>query len=90
MIRTERLWLRPFEARDRDAFAALNADPQVMRHFIAPLSPAETDILLARIASGWQKDGIALAAVERLSDGVFLGMVGLAKVRETSPALDGH
>lgn len=89
MIRTERLWLRPFEPRDRDGFVALNADPQVMRHFRAPLSAEETDTMLAKIAARWQEDGISFAAVERRSDGAFLGMIGVAIVREISTALDG-
>jgi ribosomal-protein-alanine N-acetyltransferase len=89
VIRTDRLWLRPFAPRDRDAFVALNADPEVMHHFPATLTAAETDAMLARIAARWQSDGISFAAVERLSDGAFLGMVGIAVVYEVSPALDG-
>lgn len=89
MITTDRLLLRPFADSDRAPFAALNADPEVMRHFPAPLSAAETDAMLARIASRWTEDGMSFAAVERRTDGAFLGMVGLAKMREMSPALDG-
>lgn len=74
---------------DRDAFAALNADPAVMRHFPAPLSAKETDALLARIAARWREEGLGFAAVERRADGAFLGMVGLARMREVSPGLDG-
>lgn len=89
MIRTPRLLLRPFEERDRAAFRALNADPAVMRHFPALQSAEESDAMLDRIAARWQEDGIAFAAVERAEDGAFLGMTGLARIREMSPALDG-
>src|SRR3712207_6967898 len=43
-----RVRLRPWRDDDADAFAALNADPEVMRHFAAPLSRAESDAMLGR------------------------------------------
>lgn len=33
MLETSRLILRPWEAKDKAPFAALNADPDVMRFF---------------------------------------------------------
>ena len=38
----------PLARRGAPAFAALNADPEVTRHFAAPLSRAESDAMLAR------------------------------------------
>ena len=42
-LRTERLLLRRWRRDDRAPFAALNADPEVMRHFPAPMSREESD-----------------------------------------------
>jgi RimJ/RimL family protein N-acetyltransferase len=88
VIETERLVLRPFEDRDRAGFAAMNADPSVMRHFPAMMSRVQSDAMLDRIAARWRDDGFGLAAVERREDGALLGMAGLSVVRLGLP-LDG-
>lgn len=41
MLETSRLILRPWEDKDKAPFAALNADPDVMRFFPAPLQRTE-------------------------------------------------
>ena len=41
-IRTDRLVLRRWADADVEPFAQLCADPRVMEHFPAPLSPAES------------------------------------------------
>jgi RimJ/RimL family protein N-acetyltransferase len=48
---TARLRLRRWRESDREPFAALNADPEVMEHFAAPLSRAESDALAGSIAA---------------------------------------
>jgi len=45
---TERLHLRQWLARDRAPFAALNADPAVMRYFPSVLSREDSDRLPRR------------------------------------------
>ena len=77
---TERLILRRWLPRDRAPFAALNADPQVMRHFPAVLDRAESDGLIDRFEAGFEADGIGFAAAERRADGALLGMVGIGRV----------
>lgn len=52
MLETSRLILRPWEAKDKAPFAALNADPDVMRFFPAPLQRTESDNLTARFQEG--------------------------------------
>lgn len=79
-IVTERLRLRPFAPRDTDAFVALNADAEVRRYFPAVLSPEESRAALDRMAARWREDGFGFSAVERLADGVCLGMAGLARI----------
>src|SRR5919202_823953 len=44
-LRTRRLLLRQWRDADLEPFAALNADPQTMRYFPAPLSREESDAL---------------------------------------------
>ena len=48
-LTTERLVLRPWRASDRTPFAALNADPRVMRFLGPPLARAASDALADRI-----------------------------------------
>lgn len=91
MLHTPRLFLRRWEPRDRAPFAALNADPEVMRHFPATLDAAASDAMIARLDESWANEGIGFAVAERRSDGAFLGMIGLSRMRmpEIGPPHDG-
>lgn len=77
MRTTERLVLRPFREADLDPWAALNTDPEVMKYLGQTLTREESD----RIASGVNKryaiDGTGFLAIERRTDGAFLGACGL-------------
>ena len=75
--------LRPWREEDRDAVAAMNADPVVMRHFPAPLERAESDAWLDRIRAHRAAHGFAFQAVE--VEGVLAGMCGLAVVGFAAP-----
>jgi RimJ/RimL family protein N-acetyltransferase len=75
---TDRLILRRWRESDLEPFAELNADPEVMRHFLRPLSRAESDAFVDRIEARFDERGYGLWAVERLDDGTFLGFTGLA------------
>ena len=74
---TARLILRQWRDSDRDAFAALNSDPDVMRHFPAVLSRAESDVLIARAREKWLRERICYWAVE-VKGGGFIGFTGLS------------
>jgi RimJ/RimL family protein N-acetyltransferase len=82
---TERLRLRDWRPEDRAPFAALNADPEVMFWFPAPMSRAESDVLADRIQAGLDDRGWGLWAVERIADQRFLGFTGLAPVDFEAP-----
>ena len=84
-LATERLLLRHWRPSDRDAFAAMNADPEVMRHFPAPLEAAESDALLRRIASELDERGWGLWALEERSSGGLIGFTGLSPVPFPAP-----
>lgn len=77
VLETPRLFLRRWRDEDRSPFADLNADPVVMEHFPAPLSPAESDALVDRITAGLEARGWGLWAVEVRETGAFIGFVGL-------------
>lgn len=47
-LETPRLMLRQWQACDFEAFADLNADPDVMRYFPTNLSKNESDLLAHR------------------------------------------
>jgi RimJ/RimL family protein N-acetyltransferase len=78
-LRTDRLLLRGWRNSDLEPFAELNADPEVMRYFPAPLSREESDAIAGRAADGLAERGWGLWAVEH--DGAFLGFTGLAVPR---------
>jgi RimJ/RimL family protein N-acetyltransferase len=74
-LRTARLLLREWQPGDRSPFAALNADPEVMAHFPAPLSRGESNALVVRIRQHFAEHGYGLWAVE--AEGTFVGFTGL-------------
>jgi RimJ/RimL family protein N-acetyltransferase len=80
-LRTERLLLRGWRDEDRDAFAALNADPRVMEHFAGPMTRAESDEFVDRIEAGFAANSFGLWAVEVVGEAPFIGFVGLAVPR---------
>ena len=77
MIETERLILRQWREADREAYAALNADPEVMAHFPAALTRAQSDAAIDRQMTAIPRDGYGNWALERRADGALLGHVGL-------------
>lgn len=84
-LETPRLRLRPWEERDRAPFAAMGQDPEVMRHFPALLTRAESDAAVDRLSARLAEDGMTFLAVERKADGAFLGFTGLVRVRWEAP-----
>lgn len=77
---TPRLVLAPWTERDLAPFAALNADPAVMRFFPATLSSEDSDALVSRLHGIWAEHGYGFSAVRRREDDAFIGMVGIQKV----------
>lgn len=85
MLETARLVMRPWAPEDRAPFAALNADPEVMRFFPATLTRAESDALADEIDAHFARHGWGLWAIEAREATGFLGFVGLYPVREIMP-----
>lgn len=78
-IETPRLVLRRWRPEDAAPFAALNADPEVMRHFPAPLDRAQSDAMIERIEAHFDRHGDGLWAVEVKGGAPFIGFTGLAR-----------
>ena len=77
-LRTERLLLRGFEARDFEPYAAMMADADVTRHLGdgKPLPRAEAWRQLATFIGHWSLRGFGLWAVEERATGALLGRIG--------------
>jgi RimJ/RimL family protein N-acetyltransferase len=80
-LRTQRLVLRQWRDDDLAPFAALNADPDVMRHFPSVLTRAESDALALGARALIDTRGWGLWAAEILDAGQFIGFIGLAQPR---------
>lgn len=88
MIETERLIVRPWRDADREPFAAMGQDAEVMR-FLGPLmSRAESDAAVDRMMALQAERGHCFWAVERRADGAFLGFCGLKRGPADTPIAD--
>lgn len=83
VIETERLALRPWTYADRDAFRAMVADPDLMRHLhdSVPLTPAQADDALRDTIDRYA-EGFGDWAIVRRDDGLILGESGLTRLPE--------
>ena len=77
VLRTDRLLLRPWRPEDREPFARLNADAEVMEFFVSPLSREASDAFADRVESGFADRGFGPWAVEEIETGTFIGFAGL-------------
>jgi RimJ/RimL family protein N-acetyltransferase len=84
-LTTPRLVLRQWREDDLAPFAALNADPEVMRHFPAMMTRAQSDAFAAYIQETIARHGWGLWAVEVHAGAPFIGFVGLGR-----PGFDAH
>jgi RimJ/RimL family protein N-acetyltransferase len=85
-LRTDRLLLRQWRPEDRAPFAAMNADPEVMRHFPALMDRAGSDALAERAEATIAERGWGLWAVQAPAEPgapeptAFAGFIGLSVV----------
>jgi RimJ/RimL family protein N-acetyltransferase len=63
-LRTDRLLMRGWRDEDREPFAALNADLEVMRWFPSVLTRVESDAFVDRMIAAWADGELGLWAVE--------------------------
>lgn len=77
ILDTERLILRRWQESDFEPFAAMNADPEVMRYFPAPLSREKTARFIKRAEEKFDQYGFGTWVAERKDTGAFIGFVSL-------------
>lgn len=84
-MKTERLVLRDWRPEDREPLAAMNADPRVMRHFPSTLSAQESDAMIERNRTHFERHGFGLWVAEIQATGEFAGFIGL-----NVPSFEAH
>jgi ribosomal-protein-alanine N-acetyltransferase len=84
-LRTDRLVLRRWTDEDRQAFAQINADPEVMRYRSRTLTRQESDELIATFEACFEEHGFGQWAVERTEDHRLMGFIGLELAEEDMP-----
>jgi RimJ/RimL family protein N-acetyltransferase len=88
-IRTGRLVMRRWRESDREPYAALNADPEVMRYFPATLSRAASDASVDRMEDLFDRQGFGLWALEVADTAEFIGFTGLNPMPPGVPGAGG-
>lgn len=80
ILQGPRLVLRPPEPSDAAELAAINGDPEAMRHFAKTMDRAESDAWLARIMAHHAEHGFGFWSVVRRDAPGLVGIVGLMHV----------
>lgn len=88
VIETERLRLRGFTAEDKSDYAALRADPEVVRFLpggdaLVPFAEEIADSRIKAYRQAWSS-GFGVWAMEEKATGRFLGQAGLARLERSS------
>ncbi len=80
-LHTARLRLRPFTSADADALFALHSKAHVLRYWDAPpwSEPARAERFIATCRQLAEEGSGARLAIDRGSDGAFLGWCGLSR-----------
>lgn len=84
-LETPRLRLLAWQDRHIAPFAALNADPDVMRHFPSTLTAEQTRAGVEVWRAQFAEQGWSNWAVELKGSGEFIGFVGLSVPRRQLP-----
>ena len=80
-LASSRIRLRRWCDDDREAFAAMNADPRVMEFFKSRLDRLESDAMVDRIQNHFDEYGFGLWAIQVPGVAPFIGFTGLAWAR---------
>ena len=84
-LATDRLLLRQWRPEDLDPFAALGADPEVMRYFPSTHDRERSEEVAREFASAIDELGWGFWAVEVRHGAPFIGFVGLGE-----PGFEAH
>lgn len=89
MIETERLILRNWRESDIAPFHLMCNDAEVMRFLGPPISITDAEATLARMNGFVASHGFCFWAIERKTDGAFLGFCGLKPGPAETPLHEG-
>jgi RimJ/RimL family protein N-acetyltransferase len=84
-LSTARLLMRQWRDSDLEPFAELNGDPEVMRHFPAPMTREESDAFARMVRDTIERQGWGLWAVGVAGGPDYIGFVGLNTARFEAP-----
>ncbi len=84
-LETERLRLVAWQERHVAPFAAMNADPEVMRYFPGFATEAQTRAMVSTWRTQFEEQGWSNWAVELKDLGEFIGFIGLSVPRRQLP-----
>jgi RimJ/RimL family protein N-acetyltransferase len=78
-VTTDRVRLRAFQASDLDAYAAMQANPEVMRYLVTgrTSTPVEVWRTMATSLGQWVLRGYGMWACAKVDGGAFVGSVGI-------------
>ena len=91
LFTSQRLGFRNWRPTDLLIFAAMNADQDVMEHFLKVLTAGESEEFLQRLQHHFNKHGFNYFATEILETGELIGFIGLAHqnyISKFTPAID--
>jgi RimJ/RimL family protein N-acetyltransferase len=77
--------MRRWRPADREPFAEMNADPEVMRFFPSTMERAQSDAFVDLIEQRFETLGFGLWALELTETGEFLGYTGLNPMPDGVP-----
>lgn len=76
-VDTKRLLLRRWRISDREPYARINADPQVMEHLGSAADRASSNADIDAFEAEWQRSGFGLYAAQLRISGELCGFLGL-------------
>jgi len=86
---TERLIIRPWRDADRSDYLETCNTERVTTHLGGPAKVEDIDASIGRIRKSQDDNGFCFWAVERKSDGAFLGYCGLKIARDEGTPIEG-
>lgn len=84
-LETERLILRQWRDNDRVEFAALNADPVVMKYFPSTYDRIQSDASIDRFIKSIENKHLGFFAAELKISKELIGFIGLKEVPDNLP-----
>jgi RimJ/RimL family protein N-acetyltransferase len=85
VLRTDRLIMRRWRETDAEPFAAMNADPEVMRYFPSTMDRTQSDAFVDVMEQRFERQGFGLWALELATTGEFIGYAGLNPLPDDIP-----